>query len=297
MKDTILMQIANGLSTNVQKLTSPGLLEGKMGVAIYLYLYSGYSGYTGCKHFADNLIDEVITGISERDISIATGLSGIGWGINHLMKERFIQGEDNLLADFDECILQYIKDHSDENMPDGCIFLTFDHPKPLDEPIMQVFARQFPIFLSSAAYPLYILNKLLAVANCMLNKHLYPWYNMLLNAAVYAIHTKEYHHSDLVICRDLLEAFPGKKDNQPWRELYDCCSSGLSTGISYTDHLETVWQKRVFLGGATEVQHDMNQISMYVAHKLKDLHTQDMFFSVGLPAVGMNIILASQSAL
>ena len=40
MKDQTLLQIANCLSINVQKLKSPGLLEGKMGVAVFLYHYA-----------------------------------------------------------------------------------------------------------------------------------------------------------------------------------------------------------------------------------------------------------------
>ena len=290
MKDTILMQIANGLSANVQRLTGSGLLEGKLGIAIYLYRYARYSGYTGFKHFADNLIDEVITGISERDISFATGLSGIGWGINCLMQEQLIQGEDDLLDSFNECILHYIKEHADEHLLDGCIFLVFDHPKPLDEQVMRVFARQFSLFLSSSdVYPLSVLNKLLAVANRIPDRYLYPWYDTLLDAAVQAVHTKAYRCSDLMICRNLLEAFHGKNDNQVWNKFHDSCTSVLSTGISYTDSLETVWQKTVFSCGVTEIRHDMNRISTFVTDKLKDLNAQDLYLSCGLPAIGMDI--------
>jgi len=129
MKDNTLMQIANVLSVNVQKLPSPGLLEGKMGVAIFLYHYARYSGRKAYAKLADNLMSEIIESMSGHQISFASGLSGIGWGIKHLLKENFIEGDENILEELDDCIVRYIKAHTDEDMLDGCVYLVLCNPQ------------------------------------------------------------------------------------------------------------------------------------------------------------------------
>ena len=65
MKDKTLMQIANGLSANVKRLTGPGLLEGQMGVAVFLYHYARYSGKTVYSQMADHLLVEIVESISD----------------------------------------------------------------------------------------------------------------------------------------------------------------------------------------------------------------------------------------
>ena len=120
MKDRILMQIANCLSINVQKMKSSGLLEGKMGAAIFLYNYARYSGRTSYCDLADNFIDVIICNTPEHQISLPEGLSGIGWGIKHLMREQFIEGDDDLLENLLTSTLGHPK-----NYPKSSIRITF----------------------------------------------------------------------------------------------------------------------------------------------------------------------------
>jgi len=290
MKDLILMQIANCLSANVQKLTSLGLLEGKMGVAVFLYHYARYSGRMTYSHFADNLIKEILKSTSKLQISFSCGLSGIGWGIEHLMKEDFIQTNDDILKNLDNNIIRYIKLHKDEDMLDGCIYLTFSRPELLDDTLMQILSKQFSIFLSSGNHSLAVLNKLLVLSIHTPSQHLHPWYDMLLNEAV---NTKLYSRSDLLICKKLLKLSHGK-DNKAWHKLHDSCTSILSTSDSQTDRMDTVWQNMVFLSGDSIEICDISRISLIVTNILKDLSINDMYLSCGLPAMGMNILLATE---
>ena len=118
MKDKILMQIANGLSANVQKLTSPGLLEGKMGVAVFLYHYGRYSGKTSYFSLADHLIDEILDWISQSKKVSSAGLSGIKCGITHLIKERFINIEDESVSKWDNDLIRTLLNPTDEELKD-----------------------------------------------------------------------------------------------------------------------------------------------------------------------------------
>ena len=291
MKDLILMQIANCLSANVQKLMNPGLLEGKMGVAVFLYHYARYSGRMTYSHFADNLIKEILKSTSRLQISFSSGLSGIGWGIDHLLKEDFIKTNDDILKLLDNNIIRYIQLRADEDMLDGCIYLTFSRPELLDDTLIQILSKQFSIFLSSGNHSLAVLNKLLVLSIHTPSQQLHTWYDMLLNEAV---NTKLYTRSDLMICKKLLELSHGKKDNKAWHKLHDSCTSILSMSNFQTDHIDTVWQNMVFLSGSGIEICDINRISLVVANILKDLSINDMYLSCGLPAMGMNILLATE---
>ena len=293
MKDQTLLQIANCLSINVQKLKYPGLLEGKMGVAVFLYHYARYSGIASFRDIADNLIDEIIDSISMSQMSFSNGLSGIGWGMKHLLKEQFIHSDDDILLFFKRQILNYIKDNEDENMLDGFIFLTLGHPKLVDDFVMSIASKKIPLFLSSGSHSLSTLNKILAIANNLPKKHIHPWYDILLNDVNTSIKDKQYKSSDLMICKELLDNFHDKEESPAWKILYDCCDSLLPAGISQADHVKVLWQKLVFLDGSMNEWYDTNWISTLVANKIKDLYIQDLYLSVGLPAFGMEIMLCN----
>ena len=143
MKDNILMQIANGLSANVQKLMSPGLLEGKMGVAVFLYHYARSSGRTAYSQLADYLLDEILESINQSQLSFVDGLSGIGWGIKHLLKAKVIDATDDILDELDNTIIRTLTNRTTEDIIDGCIYLIFNRPELLNDSLMQFVAKNF----------------------------------------------------------------------------------------------------------------------------------------------------------
>jgi hypothetical protein len=285
MKDNTLMQIANVLSVNIQKLSSPGLLEGKMGVAIFLYHYSRYSGRTAYSQLADHLLDEIIKSISGQQISFSTGLSGIGWGIKHLLKENFIEGGDDILEDLENCIVRYIKAYTNEDMLDGCVYLALCNPELLDASLMKVLEKQISIFLSSSAHSLAALNKILVFA-IYTSKHLRPWSDMLPDAVMRAIDSQLYCHSDLMVCKELLK----QKETLTSSVLYDKCTYILAADDYQVVGIEIVWKNLVFLGGVRKEICDIYQISTMVHDILKDLNEHDMYLASGLPAMGMDIL-------
>jgi len=294
MKDNTLMQIANVLSVNAQKLPSPGLLEGKMGVAIFLYHYARYSRKTTYGRLADYLIDEILKSIYRKQMSFSNGLPGIGWGIKYLIKEDFIDGKDHFLDRLNNHIIRYIKTHEDENMLDGCLYLTFSQPELLNDDLSPVFAKQFSLFLSSGVHPLATLNKLLAIVHHISNQHLQPWYDMLLNAAIDATHTQLFRHADLVICKELLDTLDEKKVFPLCKILHDRCMSILSANDFQSNLLETVWQRLVFFDRKDKNRCDFCRISTKITDILKDFNIQDMYLSRGLPAMGMEILLVTK---
>ena len=113
---------------------------------------------------------------------------------------------------------------------------------------------------------------------------------MLPDVAIRAIDAGLYCNSDLMICKDLICAFNGNKDNRSWSLLQDRCISMLTGKELLTDHIETVWQYMIFLDGKRKTVCDLEQLSSMVNDMLKDLKESDMYLYSGLPAMGMYVL-------
>ena len=131
----ILNHIASYLILNASYMPELGLYHGKMGVCLFFVHYSRYIGNKEYDDFAGHLLDEVFEDFT-REISIdfENGLAGIGWGIDYLVQQDFMQGDTNLvLEDLNQCILEReplrMKDHSFRNGLSGIAYYVDYHTK------------------------------------------------------------------------------------------------------------------------------------------------------------------------
>ena len=91
-----LQRIANVLLLNASFIDNPGLLNGKMGIAIFFYHYSRYSKNKIYEDYAGELVDEIYEEINtSTPVNFENGLTGIGWGIEYLVKNGFVQADTN----------------------------------------------------------------------------------------------------------------------------------------------------------------------------------------------------------
>jgi glycosyltransferase involved in cell wall biosynthesis len=95
-KNALLINIAqhvilnNGLSPNI------GLFNGKLGIVIFLFHYSRYSNNDIYSQFAEKILDDILDNINKNmSFDFHDGLLGIGWGIEYLYQNGFIQGDTN----------------------------------------------------------------------------------------------------------------------------------------------------------------------------------------------------------
>lgn len=104
--DNRLQRIANVLLLNASFTDNIGLLNGKMGIAIFFYQYGRYSNNKVYTDYAGELIDEFYEEISTNtSVDFANGLTGIGWGIEYLVENKFIDADtDEVLAEIDNAI-------------------------------------------------------------------------------------------------------------------------------------------------------------------------------------------------
>ncbi len=92
------------------KDTSLGLFNGKMGVCIYFFHLAQQTNNKEYQLFAEHLLDDIYNSISDGyAIDFDNGLAGIAWGINYLIKKKFVEGNINsIFQDIDDKIVKII---------------------------------------------------------------------------------------------------------------------------------------------------------------------------------------------
>lgn len=101
-------RIVNFLLLNASFADNPGLLNGKMGIAVFFYHYARYTGNKIFEDFAGELIEQVLKEIHiNSSVDFSSGLAGIGWGVEYLIKNGFAEAVDeNILDELDNSIFQ-----------------------------------------------------------------------------------------------------------------------------------------------------------------------------------------------
>lgn len=129
-----LQRIANVLLMNASFLDNPGLLNGKMGIAIFFYHYAKFTGNKIYEDYAGELIDEIYEEIStSTPVNFENGLTGIGWGIEYLVKNGFVKADtDDALSEIDKFVSRSLMSHvlTSENCKDLAGF-SFYYPARL----------------------------------------------------------------------------------------------------------------------------------------------------------------------
>lgn len=172
MREEYLQQIANSIFLNHYKVRENGLQNGRMGMALFLYLYARHRGEKGKNYeeLADDLLKRMLGSISwQTEPDFLTGLAGIGWGIRWLRGQNLIETDQDVLEDFDRIIYERtLKDCIHELNTSSCPIytnglyasndqtkesLTFTNPDFLKRLLEQTEKQILPIsFLLSVWY-------------------------------------------------------------------------------------------------------------------------------------------------
>jgi lantibiotic modifying enzyme len=111
-------RITNSLLLNASFIENIGLMHGKMGIAIYFFRLARETGNVVYDEYAGELIDEIYEEIhAKTPCDFENGLSGIGWGIEYLIKNKFIDADSNeVLEDIDNQIIHEITFHAPKDI-------------------------------------------------------------------------------------------------------------------------------------------------------------------------------------
>jgi hypothetical protein len=136
------------------------LLNGKMGIAIFFYQYGRYSGNKIFRDSAGELIDEIYEEINTNTpVDFANGLTGIGWGIEYLVKNEFVQADtDEALSEIDTSVYRnslyrpFLLDNGKDLFVFGLYYIARlrEHEND-DENLKTLFKKQHLIYLTDDA--------------------------------------------------------------------------------------------------------------------------------------------------
>jgi hypothetical protein len=86
-----LLQITDMLLLNGTLTECPGLVHGKMGIAIFFFHYARYTGTELFADYAMDLIGEMLNQIQVNSpADYEKGLAGIGVGLDYMIRNNFL---------------------------------------------------------------------------------------------------------------------------------------------------------------------------------------------------------------
>lgn len=103
-----LERITNHLILNAGFTDNLGLYHGKMGIIIFFCHYARYINDISYDDFAGILIEQVYEEIHDKMyFDMEDGLCGIGWGIEYLIQNKFMEGNSqDILHEIDAKIME-----------------------------------------------------------------------------------------------------------------------------------------------------------------------------------------------
>ena len=102
--------------SNVNSISNDGLLNGKLGVSIYLFHFAEKFKDTSYYNVAIDILEQVYDNISNKvfQTDFENGLSGISWGTEYLIRNNFIEGNpDEMLPEIDDIIFKFLTKHAE----------------------------------------------------------------------------------------------------------------------------------------------------------------------------------------
>lgn len=107
-REELLKDIAHHVILNANLAPGIGLLNGKMGIVLFLFHYGRHSGNEVYIQLAEKILDDTFDIIDANiPLSFYDGLMGIGWAVEYLYQKGFIQGDTNdILEDVDKKVME-----------------------------------------------------------------------------------------------------------------------------------------------------------------------------------------------
>lgn len=98
----------NGLSCPIN-----GLMHGNIGICIFFYHLARNTSNPDYENIASDLLDKAFDNMNKSNgVDFENGLAGIGWGIEYLVQNNFVEGEtDIILEEVDNAIFRALHEH------------------------------------------------------------------------------------------------------------------------------------------------------------------------------------------
>lgn len=104
-----LRQIADMLLLNGTLTECPGLVRGKMGIAIFFFHYAQYTKNELFSNYAMDVISEILNQIHVNSpADYEDGIAGIGVGVDYLIRNNFLDVEGDLCEELDQRMVRAV---------------------------------------------------------------------------------------------------------------------------------------------------------------------------------------------
>ena len=104
-----LRQIVDMILLNGTLTECPGLVHGKTGIAVFFFHYARHTGDELFADYAMDLISEMLNQIHVNSpADYEKGLAGIGAGIYYMIRNDFLNVEDDIYEDFDQRMVRAV---------------------------------------------------------------------------------------------------------------------------------------------------------------------------------------------
>ena len=106
-------QIAQIIKQNGLSCSNHGLMHGNIGMSIFFYHLSRNTNNKGYENIADDLLDKAFENMSTlSSADFENGLAGIGWGIEYLIQNKFVEGNtDEILEEIDNRVFKVLNEN------------------------------------------------------------------------------------------------------------------------------------------------------------------------------------------
>ncbi len=292
--ETILKKIANTLFINIQNVDLYGLLNGKLGIALFFFHYARYSNQPTYRDFADEYIDFICDHLnmnSSKDF--ANGLTGHAWAIHHVIENRFVEADDDILEGIDINIGKMdISDFSmeiDNEIPlfsKGIYFTTRRKVVLIKETLYQCVEfleeqdRILPLsYLNSIMYFLvksYQLN--IETVLCI------KLFELLIGRVKSTIEKKMYTDSDMVTLKNnICQIITGINGSKNWEPIVNHIE------ISQESTLKAGWNSLIYAYNNLQYV-KVEDINSFVDHTIRNLRDRDLPLYNGLTGLGFGLM-------
>lgn len=303
MYNHILRQIANTIYINYQHIEQPGLLNGNMGIVLFLYHYSRFTNSNQYEVVAEELIDSVYERMNKKTVpSFADGLGGIGWGFEYLKKHGFLTMEEDVLEEIDAVVynrtMEEMVKEMDDDIPlytEGIYYLM--RSSGLKDR-NKIYTNLYELMkrMQDKILPVTYLNSILYTISGLQKQQVHSAKEVDLLRLVMvhvnkSIEAKGYSDADLYILKVFLRKISGVITHE--KEVASLLSVMEKENKDvFNEDVYFNWQNMLYFGGMgkTPVISDIYRISESVFNRIADINAKNLSLS-GLAGIGVNLIL------
>jgi hypothetical protein len=298
-----LQRIANTLVLYSYHINQTGLLNGKIGIVLFLYRYADYSGYVHYREFADKLLDEILNSVGHTSSDFENGLSGIGWAINLSIKNGYVDGDpDDVLQDVDKRVFSNLKYNPDTSIfGQGIYLLGRLKDNRYDTGLERHIANYLDLCINGikeykGQTSLYHLNSILSFLIAIEKRKghesgVNSMRKLLPDVLKKVFSGRTFDDADLYIFNRMMEEVESERKNK-WKNILLFKPLEPLKEPDTETLIKISWQEDLYFGNSRLRKMPPEEISRFINNKQESLTINDFLFPKGLAGFG-NMILSA----